>query len=477
MTFNSLAFALFLPAVFSLYWSLPKKVFQQNLLLLVASYAFYAWWDYRFLALLFISSVLTYLLGLGLEREERPARRKMLLWASLLVNLGTLVFFKYLGFFAGSFAALLNLMGLRVGALALHIILPLGISYYTFQMLGYTIDVYRKQFHATRDLLSFLVFTGFFAKLVAGPIERAQNLLPQLEKERAFDTSRAKDGLRQMLWGFFKKAVIADNLAAPVDRIYGHYASADGLTLLIGTFFFAMQIYCDFSGYSDMAIGTGRLFGLDLMRNFAYPYFSRDIAEFWRRWHISLSTWFRDYVFFPLGWLRRGKLIGARNVVITFTLSGLWHGADWTFVCWGLLNGLYFIPQIASGKQPRRSAIVAQGKLRPSFKELREMLATFALVLLAWVFFRANSLEQAFHLPGRALTHPWISGPHLAGYLPLFALCAVLLVCEWFQRTKEHALDIAGLPLILRWAIYYVILTLIFWYGVTGNVPFIYVKF
>jgi D-alanyl-lipoteichoic acid acyltransferase DltB (MBOAT superfamily) len=476
MTYNSIAFALFLPVVFSLYWSLPRKVFPQNLLLLIASYLFYAWWDYRFLALLFISSVLTYLLGLGMEREERHARRRLLLWASLLVNVGTLVFFKYLGFFVASFAALLNLMGLRVSVPVLKLILPLGISYYTFQMLGYTIDVYRKQFRATRDLLAFLVFTGFFAKLVAGPIERAGNFLPQLQKERAFDTARAKDGLRQMLWGFFKKVVIADNLAAPVDQIYGHYASLDGVTLLAGTFFFAMQIYCDFSGYSDMAIGTGRLFGLDLMRNFAYPYFSRDIAEFWRRWHISLSTWFRDYVFFPLGWLRRGKLIGARNVIVTFTLSGLWHGAAWTFVTWGFLNGLYFIPQIMTGKQPRRSAIVAQGKSWPTFAESRQMLATFALVLLAWVFFRAGTLAQAFHLLGRALIHPWTSGPH-EGYWPLLFVCGALLLCEWFQRTKEHALDIERLPLGLRWLIYYGILALIFWYGVTGNVPFIYVKF
>jgi D-alanyl-lipoteichoic acid acyltransferase DltB (MBOAT superfamily) len=476
MTFNSIAFALFLPIVFALYWSLPRRVFAQNLLLLIASYLFYAWWDYRFLSLLFLSSVINYLLGLGLESEARPVRRKLLLWSSLLVNIGTLVFFKYLGFFAASFAALLNLMGLRVSAPVLNIILPLGISYYTFQMLGYTIDVYRKQFHATRDLVSFLLFGGFFAKLVAGPIERASNLLPQLEKERAFDTTRAKDGLRQMLWGFFKKVVIADNLAAPVDQIYSHYGTTDGLTLLVGTFFFAMQIYCDFSGYSDMAIGTGRLFGLDLMRNFAYPYFSRDIAEFWRRWHISLSTWFRDYVFFPLGWLRRGKLLGVRNVLLTFTLSGLWHGADWTFISWGFLNGLYFIPQIMTGKQPRRSAIVAQGKLLPSFKELRQMLATFGLVLLAWVFFRAASLSQAFHLLWRALTHPWLNVAH-AGYLPLFTVCCALLLWEWFQRAKEHPLELAGLPLALRWAAYYVILALIFWYGVTGNVPFIYVKF
>lgn len=477
MTFNSVAFALFLPAVFVLYWSLPRKLFSQNLLLLVASYFFYAWWDYRFSALLFFTSLLTFLIALAMEKAERAGgRRKLLLWASLAVNIGTLVLFKYLGFFAGSFVSLLNLLGLSASWPVLHLILPLGISYYSFQMLGYTIDVYRGQQRATRDLLAFLLFTGFFAKLVAGPIERAGNLLPQLAKERCFDNARARDGLRQMLWGFFKKVVIADNLAAAVEQVYGRYQTADGATLLLGTFFFAMQIYCDFSGYSDMAIGTGKLFGLELMRNFAYPYFSRDIGEFWRRWHISLSTWFRDYVFFPLGWLRRGKLLGMRNVLVTFTLSGLWHGADWTFVTWGLLNGLYFVPQIVSGKQPRRTAIVAQGRRAPSLAESGQMLLTFSLVLLAWVFFRAPSLADAFHLLARLVAHPWTGGEH-EWHTWLLAACFGLLLWEWFQRGREHGLEIARWPLSLRWASYYAILALIFWYGATGNVPFIYVKF
>jgi alginate O-acetyltransferase complex protein AlgI len=464
MTFNSVAFALFLPTVFALHWLFPRKLFWQNLLLLVASYFFYAWWDYRFVALLFASSLATFLIARWMEEEERKGRRKLLLWASLLVNIGTLILFKYLGFFAGSFASLL------------HLILPLGISYYSFQMLGYTIDIYRGQQRAARSLVTFLLFTGFFAKLVAGPIERAGSLLPQLEQERRFDGVQARDAARQMLWGFFKKVVIADNLAGAVDGIYGRYQTADGAMLLLGTFFFAVQIYCDFSGYSDMAIGTGKLFGIELMRNFAYPYFSRDIGEFWRRWHISLSTWFRDYVFFPLGWLRRGRLIGVRNVLITFTLSGLWHGADWNFVAWGMLNGLYFVPQIVAGRQVRRSAIVAQGKLWPSLREAWQVLLTFSLVLLAWVFFRAPSLSDAFKLLARAAAHPWASGAHNWNAWLLTA-CFALLLWEWFQRAREHGLEIGAWPLALRWASYYVILALIFWYGATGNVPFIYVKF
>jgi D-alanyl-lipoteichoic acid acyltransferase DltB (MBOAT superfamily) len=477
MAFNSIAFALFLPIVFLLYWIFSKKLFAQNFFLLVASYFFYAWWDYRFLALLFFSSLLNFLLGIGMDAEQSQSRRKLLMFASLLVNIGTLIVFKYMGFFVESFATFLNVFGLRANALTLNLILPLGISYYTFQMLGYTIDVYRKQFPATRDLLSFLIFTGFFPKLVAGPIERASNLLPQIQREREFKTAQAKDGARQMLWGFFKKVVIADNLAAPVDYIFTHYASMSGATLLAGAFFFAIQIYCDFSGYSDMAIGTGHLFGIDLMRNFAYPYFSRDIGEFWRRWHISLSTWFRDYVFFPLGWLRRGKLLGVRNVIITFTLSGLWHGANWTFISWGFLNGLYFVPQIIKGGQKRQSAIVAQGKLWPSLNELRQMLATFSIVMLAWVFFRAGSLSHAFAYIMRALLHPLSGVVTEIHFALLMVVCFALLLVEWFQRNKAHALDIAHLPIALRWLAYYTIAALIFWYGVTGNVPFIYVKF
>jgi D-alanyl-lipoteichoic acid acyltransferase DltB (MBOAT superfamily) len=475
MAFNSVAFALFLPIVFALYWLTPRRVLLQNLLLLLASYFFYAWWSYKFLLLLFVGSTITYLLAHRLEKTEQTAWRRMLLWTSLVVNLGVLVLFKYLGFFVNSLTALLDAFGLHADSFTLKIILPLGISYYTFQMVGYTIDVYRKQVPAVRNLITFLLFTGFFPKIVAGPIERASHLVPQLQNSRDFQIEQAKDGLRQMLWGFFKKVVIADNLAAHVNYIYGNYSSLDGATIFIGTFIFAIQIYCDFSGYSDMAIGTARLFGIDLMQNFASPYFSRDIAEFWRRWHISLSTWFRDYVFFPLGSLRRGKLIAVRNIVITFTLSGLWHGAAWTYVSWGSLHGLYFIPQMIRGPR-RQTAQIAQGRLLPTLTELRRMLVTFLLVMFGWVFFRADSLRHATGLLTQTVRRPWFGGSH-GSYLPVLAVCAALLAWEWWQRTRPHALDIARLPTAVRWAIYYLIVILIFWYGVTSNVPFIYVKF
>jgi D-alanyl-lipoteichoic acid acyltransferase DltB (MBOAT superfamily) len=475
MPFNSLAFALFLTVVFALYWLLPRRVLLQNLLLLLASYLFYAWWSYKVLLLLFVRSTITYLLAQQLEKTDRAVWRRVLLWTSLAVNLGVLVLFKYLGFFANSLVALLNTFGLHAGSLTLKIILPLGISYYTFQMVGYTIDVYRKQVPAVRNLCTFLLFTGFFPKIVAGPIERASHLVPQLESERGFQMEQAKDGLRQMLWGFFKKVVIADNLAAQVNYIYGNYSSLDGATIFVGTFLFAIQIYCDFSGYSDMAIGTARLFGIDLMQNFAFPYFSRDIGEFWRRWHISLSTWFRDYVFFPLGSLRRGKLIAVRNIIITFTLSGLWHGAAWTYVSWGSLNGIYFIPQMIRGPR-RQTAQIAQGRLLPTLTELRRMVLTFLLVMFGWVFFRADSLRHAIGLLAQTVRRPWFGMSHGA-YLPALAVCGALLVWEWCHRTRPHALDIARLPTAARWAIYYLIVILIFWYGVTSSAPFIYVKF
>ena len=476
MAFNSLAFALFLTIVFTLYWLLPRKVLPQNLLLLLASFFFYLWWDYRFLFLLLASSVVTYLVGRGLERTATPARRQMWLWTGVTVNLGTLILFKYLGFFANSFVAFLNIFGLHADSVTLNLILPLGISYYTFQMVGYTIDVYRKQFAAEHNLITFLLFTGFFPKIVAGPIERAGHLIPQLRQARAFQSAETKDGLRQALWGFFKKVVIADNLAAQVSYIYGNYSNLDGVTIFAGTFLFAIQIYCDFSGYSDIAIGTARLFGIDLMQNFAFPYFSRDILEFWRRWHISLSTWFRDYVFFPLGSLRRGKLIAVRNFIITFTLSGLWHGAARTYVVWGLLHGIYFIPQTMKGAQRRQTALVAQDRMLPTLTEARRLLVTFLLVMFGWVFFRAESLRQATNLLGQILRRPWMGISH-RDFLPLIAVCMALLCWEWWQRMYPHGLQITRLPLAARWAIYYLIVALIFWYGVTSNVPFIYVKF
>ncbi len=397
MLFNSFAFAVFLPVVFGLYWALGRqRTRMQNGLLLVASYVFYGWWDPRFLSLIVVSSIVDYVVGLRMAAEEQRARRKALLIVSLATNLGILGFFKYFNFFVDSFAELLGLFGLHANMPALRIILPVGISFYTFQTLSYTIDIYRREIEPTRDMLAFFTFVAFFPQLVAGPIERAKSLLPQFLGERSFDTERAKDGLRQMLWGLAKKVVIADNLAGHVDDIFRGAPDLDGMTLFLGTFFFAVQIYCDFSGYSDIAIGTARLFGFSLMRNFAFPYFSRDIAEFWRRWHISLSTWFRDYVYFPLGGSRVGKPRHIWNLIVTFTVSGFWHGANWTFIIWGFLNAVYYVPLMLVKHHRRNLDTVAEGRLLPSVREALAMLATFGATLIAWVFFRAATVGDAF---------------------------------------------------------------------------------
>ncbi len=477
MLFNSLAYALFLPTVYAIYWALQNRPLRyQNLLLLVANYVFYGWWDYRFLLLLFVNCVVDYLTGLWLEREERPRGRRFVLIVSLVANLGVLCFFKYFGFFVESFARLLQLFGLHPSVPVLRIILPVGVSFYTFQSLSYTIDIYRKRLRPTHDLLAFLTFHSFFPQLVAGPIERAADLLPQVLRRRSFDVEQAKDGLRQMLWGLFKKVVIADRLGVHVDHVFRHFSTLGGIDLLIGTYFFAIQIYCDFSGYTDIAIGTARLFGFQLTRNFAYPYFSRDMAEFWHRWHITLSTWFRDYVYIPLGGNRGTRWLALRNVILTFAISGLWHGANWTFVVWGLLNGLYYAPIMLAGGQHRYGHAVAEGRLLPSARDALRMARTFSLTLLAWVFFRADSLPHALKFLGVAATRPWAVDPPREYALSLLSTMLFLGV-EWLQRDKPHGLAVAGFSLPVRWLAYYAIAALIFWFGDTGNVPFIYFQF
>jgi len=348
--FNSISFAVFLPVVFTLYWLLKRRGPRtQNLLIILASYVFYGWWDYRFLSLIVISSAVDYLAGGRISPETRPRWRKCWLAVSLAVNLGVLGFFKYFDFFAQSAQELMMSLGLNPDFPTLRIILPVGISFYTFQTLSYTIDIYRKKTPAIRDPVAFFAFVAFFPQLVAGPIERAKSLLPQFLRARNFDGVAARDGCKQILWGLFKKVVIADRLAGVADPVFADYAAYSGADQGIAIFAFAIQIYCDFSGYSDIAIGTARLFGINLMQNFSFPYFSRDIAEFWRRWHISLSTWFRDYVYVPLGGNRKGLAVRARNVMITFLVSGLWHGANWTFVAWGLIHGLLFLPLMLKG--------------------------------------------------------------------------------------------------------------------------------
>ena len=350
MLFNSLEFLLFLPIVFLLYWFVFKKITTQNILILVSSYVFYGWWDWRFLSLILISTLIDYTIGLQLRKTSNLQRRKLLLSFSLVFNLGMLGFFKYYNFFVDSWIEAWSNIGVTMHASSLNIILPVGISFYTFQTLSYTIDIYRKKLEPTKDFIAFASFVSFFPQLVAGPIERATNLLPQFYKKRTFNYDYAVSGMKLILWGLVKKVVIADSCAILVNKIFANYQDESGLALCMGAIYFAFQIYCDFSGYSDIAIGTSRLFGFKLMRNFNYPYFSRDIAEFWRRWHISLSTWFRDYLYIPLGGSRGNKWFQLRNVFAIFLVSGFWHGANWTFIVWGGLNALFFIPLLLTNK-------------------------------------------------------------------------------------------------------------------------------
>ena len=477
MLFNSFVFALFLPIVLTLYWGLQRKqIAWQNGFLLLISYIFYGWWDYRFLSLIFISSLVDYFTGLRLGREERPKQRKILLLISLTVNLGLLGFFKYYGFFVESFAEMISWFGFKPNISSLRVILPVGISFYTFQTLSYSIDIYRRKLEPTRDAISFFAFVSFFPQLVAGPIERAKNLLPQFFARRRFEMDNVKDGMRQMLWGFLKKTVIADNIAVHVDAIYNNHTAHDGFTLFIATFFFAIQIYCDFSGYSDIAIGVARLFGFKLMRNFAYPYFSRDIGEFWRRWHISLSSWFRDYVYIPLGGSRVEKPRRIWNIIVTFTVSGFWHGANWNFLAWGFINGAYYIPLMLADKQKKNTDTVAEGRLFPSLAEAGAMSLTFLMALFAWIFFRAESITVAFEIIGKIVTHPFDGGSYFR-YIPAILYCYALLLAEWFQRTKQHALQIESLPVWVRWSIYYAIIFIITIFAYTAEKEFIYFQF
>src|SRR5680860_1480877 len=405
MLFNSLDFAIFIPIVFLLYWFVFQKNLRiQNFLIVVASYFFYGWWDWRFLALIAFSTLVDYSVGWALANEHRHTRRIVLLWISIIVNLGFLGFFKYYNFFLDNFVSAFSFFGKEINANSLNIILPVGISFYTFQTLSYTIDVYRKKLEPTKDLVAFSAFVSFFPQLVAGPIERATHLLPQFYRKRTFNYAKAVDGMRQILWGLFKKIVIADNCAEYANEIFNNSGEYSGSTLLLGALFFTFQIYGDFSGYSDIAIGTSRLFGFNLMRNFSFPYFSRDIAEFWRRWHISLSTWFRDYLYIPLGGSRGGTWMKIRNTLIVFILSGLWHGANWTFVIWGGLHALFFLPLLLGDQNRKHLNQVAENKILPSFRELLQMLFTFGLTSFAWIFFRADSLVDAINFIKRIFT-------------------------------------------------------------------------
>ena len=442
MLFNSLDFAIFLPIVFLLYWFLVQKNLKlQNALIVLASYVFYAWWDWRFLSLIIFSTVVDYFVGQKLRNEENQSKRKLFLWTSILVNLGFLGFFKYYNFFLENFLDAFSLFGMQINANSLNIILPVGISFYTFQTLSYTLDVFKKKIQPTKDFIAFSAFVCFFPQLVAGPIERATNLLPQFYKKRTFEYHKAVDGMRQILWGLFKKVVIADNCAEFANQIFNNSAEMNGSTLVIGAIFFTFQIYGDFSGYSDIAIGTSRLFGFDLKQNFATPYFSRDIAEFWRRWHISLSTWFRDYLYIPLGGSIGGTWMKVRNTFAIFLVSGFWHGANWTFLFWGALNAIYFLPLLLSNKNRQNLEVVAEGKLIPSLMELFSMIFTFILTVFAWIFFRAENLNHAFSYIAVIFSESIISIPSFSGIgqaLIVSSLICLFLLIEWVGRIDKY---------------------------------------
>jgi alginate O-acetyltransferase complex protein AlgI len=450
MLFNSIEFLFFLPIVFILYWFVfNRKLNLQNGFILVASLVFYGWWDWRFLSLIAFSTIVDYIIGLQLVRDNPDRKRKFLLAISLIVNLGLLGFFKYYNFFVDSLIESFQSLGIDLHARTLNIILPVGISFYTFQTLSYSLDIYRRKLEPARNFIDFFAFVSFFPQLVAGPIERASNLLPQFSKPRVFSYDSAIDGFRQILWGLFKKIVIADNAALVVDQVFATGASYSGLSIVFGTIMFAFQIYGDFSGYSDIAIGTGRLFGFNLMQNFAFPYFSRDIAEFWRRWHISLSTWFRDYLYIPLGGSRGSTGRKIRNTMIVFIVSGFWHGANWTFIFWGLINALLFLPLLLTKSNRSHLEIVAKGKLFPKLSDAGRILFTFSIVNLAWIFFRADSISHAFHLIG-GIFHGFFTkeGAYMLQDLINLTNSKILLIylmmligLEWFNRDQKYGLS------------------------------------
>jgi D-alanyl-lipoteichoic acid acyltransferase DltB (MBOAT superfamily) len=477
MLFNSIGFLIFLPIVFILYWFVFNKKYQhQNLLVLVASFYFYACWDWRFLFLLMFSIGLDFFSGIQIEKSKSKKEAQIWLAISIIINLGFLGFFKYYNFFVGSFSDLLSGFGFHANVWLLKIVLPVGISFYTFHGLSYVIDIYKKRISAERNFIDYAVFVSYFPLLVAGPIERATHLLPQIQRKRVFNYEQAADGMRQILWGFFKKMVIADNCAPLVNDIFTHYQTESASNLVLGAVLFAFQIYGDFSGYSDIALGVSRLFGIELLKNFSFPYFSRDIAEFWRRWHISLSSWFRDYLYIPLGGSKGGLIMKIRNTFIIFLVSGFWHGANWTFIIWGGLNALYFMPLLITDKNRQNLEVVAMGKLIPSFKEIFQILLTFSLTCFAWIFFRAASVSQAISYIGKICNKTILSIPPHLPYKVL-SLVGIMLLIEWINRNMFHGLEIKRFNPWLRRVLYLVIIYIILRYANFGNNEFIYFQF
>ena len=476
MLFNSLTYAFFLPIVFVIYWLFGKNYKWQNIFLLLASYVFYAWWDWRFLGLLVGMSLISWCCGLLIAKSQKP---KLWMITNVIIDIGILGAFKYYNFFVGSFA---DLFGLQNSIHSLKIVLPLGISFFTFQAIAYVVDVYKHKIGPT-SLVDCLLYIGFFPKLFAGPIERPMNLIPQIQKPRVFEYDLAVDGCRQILWGLFKKVVIADNCALYVKQVYGDYANQSGSTLLLAAILYTIQIYGDFSGYSDMAIGSAKLLGFRFRDNFLFPYFSRNMNEFWRRWHISLNTWFVDYVYIPLGGSREGKWKTIRNIMIVFLLSGLWHGADWSFVAWGAYHGLLLVLLILLNRNTKYEHVVAYDKWYPSLKEFGQMVLVFALATFGWMMFRVDNMTQFLDYTARMCSADLLSVPKLQGYTILFMNIALMFIIEWFMRRQKHGFDFIqphnNKPLYntaLRYTLYTIVFILILLFG--GHTEnFIYMYF
>lgn len=485
MLFNSFEFLAFLPIVFLLYWFVFRKRLQQNFLLLVASYVFYGWWDWRFLVLIVFTSLCSFISGLLLERHEgRRLIQRIISTCNIIINICILGVFKYYDFFVDNLNMLANkILGYELGCTTLQIILPVGISFYTFQALSYSIDVYRQRIRATHNPLDFFAYISFFPQLVAGPIERAIDLLPQFQKDRRFDYAASVDGLRQMLWGFFKKIVVADRCAAMVNQYWNLYPELPGSMILLSGVLFTFQIYCDFSGYSDIAIGCARLLGFNLTRNFRYPYFSRSIPEFWRNWHISLTKWFTDYIYIPLGGNRGPKWKTIRNVFIVWGLSGLWHGANWTFICWGLFHAFILNIYNVGGFRTQYNQVVASGRLFPTIKEFFQMLLTFSLSAIGWIIFRAESMPQAVAFFQAIFDNQFLNLSVFPTKELFYAGLAIIfyVILEWNNRDKQHALQsISNFKFFkyrgLRWSFYSMLIILLIMNTGKGQ-DFIYFQF
>lgn len=470
MLFNSFEFAIFLPIVFLLYWFVfNKSIKLQNFFLLIVGYIFYGWWDWRFLLLITFSTFFDFTIGLQLNKVRTHHQRKWLFATSCIVNIGLLAFFKYFNFFVDNFILAFQSIGYDIPKTTLNIILPVGISFYTFQSLSYTTDIYRKKMKATTDLLSFAAFISFFPQLVAGPIERAYNLLPQFQSKRLFNKETAVIGMRQILWGLFKKIVIADTLSIYVDQIFNSYFILPASTLLLGAIYFSVQIYCDFSGYSSIAIGTAKLFGFNLMQNFNYPYFSENISEFWRKWHISLTSWFRDYVYIPMGGSKKTLSKTIFNTLFVFTLSGLWHGANWTFIIWGLLNGLFIIPSLVLKKNKKIITNV-------SFVSIINMITTFSFITFTWIFFRSSNVKEAFQYISNLFSKSLLTYPINHGMSITLPLITILFSVEWLRKSDIDLFKPQNIPMYIKWTIYTVMIIICLAFF-KQNQTFIYFQF